>query len=55
MVYDNRPGAGGIIAGEVTSHASPDGYTLLFSTSVMLQMGHSPGWSCTTDGCIGQW
>src|SRR5206468_621444 len=28
----------------------------LFSrfTSVMLQMGHSPGWSCTTCGCIGQ-
>jgi hypothetical protein len=25
-----------------------------FSTRVMLQIGQSPGWSCTTDGCIGQ-
>ena len=23
-------------------------------TSFMLQMGHVPGWSCTTAGCIGQ-
>jgi len=33
VVYDNRPGAGGILAGEVAARATPDGYTLLFSTS----------------------
>ena len=25
-----------------------------FGTRVMPQIGHSPGWSCTIDGCIGQ-
>jgi tripartite-type tricarboxylate transporter receptor subunit TctC len=29
MVIDNRPGAGGTIAGEMVARASPDGYTLM--------------------------
>ena len=41
MVYDNRPGAGGIIAGEVTARATPDGYTLLFSTSAAIAVSVS--------------
>jgi tripartite-type tricarboxylate transporter receptor subunit TctC len=37
FVIDNRPGAGGIIAGELTSHATPDGYTL-YATATASQV-----------------
>ena len=32
VVIDNRAGAGGVIAGELTAKAPPDGYTLLLGT-----------------------
>ncbi len=35
-VIDNRAGAGGIIAHEMAAKATPDGYTLIFSTSAGL-------------------
>jgi len=41
LVYDNRPGAGGILAGEATAKAQPDGHTLLFSTSAAIAVSVS--------------
>jgi tripartite-type tricarboxylate transporter receptor subunit TctC len=32
VVVDNRGGAGGLLATEITAHANPDGYTLLFTS-----------------------
>src|SRR6476469_7693146 len=39
MIVDNRPGAGGTLAGRETARAEPDGYTLLFGSSATLAIG----------------
>ena len=36
LVYDNRPGAGGNIAGEIVAKSPPDGYTLLMGNNAIL-------------------
>lgn len=41
LVYDNRPGAGGILAGDTAAKGSPDGHTLLFSTSAAIAVSVS--------------
>src|SRR5690606_37631231 len=33
VVIDNRPGAGGSLAGEIVAKARPDGYTMLLCSS----------------------
>ncbi len=36
VVFDNRPGAGGNVAGEVAAKSPPDGYTLLMGNNSIL-------------------
>lgn len=36
IVIDNRAGAGGVVAHELAANSTPDGYTLIFSTSAGL-------------------
>jgi tripartite-type tricarboxylate transporter receptor subunit TctC len=39
MIVDNKPGAGGTLAGREVARAEPDGYTLLFGSSATLAIG----------------
>jgi tripartite-type tricarboxylate transporter receptor subunit TctC len=39
MIVDNKPGAGGTLAGREAARAEPDGYTLLFGSSATLAFG----------------
>jgi tripartite-type tricarboxylate transporter receptor subunit TctC len=39
VIADNRPGAGGTLAGRVVATAQPDGYTLLLASSGVLAIG----------------
>ncbi len=41
FVIENKPGAGGNIAGEYVAHAKPDGYTLLMGNNSILATNES--------------
>lgn len=49
VVVDNRSGAGGVIAGDITAKAAPDGYTLLLGTSAGLVVSPALGTKLTYD------
>ena len=49
LIVDNRPGAGGNVAGEITARAAPDGYTLfqfnvanVIAVSLYPKLGYDP-------------
>ncbi len=39
VIVDNKPGAGGTLAGREAARAEPDGHTLLFGSSATLAIG----------------
>src|SRR4051812_8144367 len=39
ILYDNRGGGGGVIAGEIVANANPDGYTLLVAAVAVVRGG----------------
>jgi len=41
ILYDNRGGGGGIIAGEIVANANPDGYTLLVAAVAVMTVNVS--------------
>jgi tripartite-type tricarboxylate transporter receptor subunit TctC len=41
VLYDNRGGAGGVIAGEIVARAMPDGYTLLVAAVAVMTVNPS--------------
>ncbi len=52
VVLDTRPGAGGIVAGDIVSKAAPDGYTWLVSTGsfyVIDAMSHKHSYQMVRD------
>ncbi len=41
ILYDNRGGGGGVIAGEIVARASPDGYTMLVASPAVMTVNPS--------------
>jgi tripartite-type tricarboxylate transporter receptor subunit TctC len=41
VIIENRPGAGGSVAGTMVAHAAPDGYTVLLATGSLLSINIS--------------